>query len=244
MRTVLAILFGLGVQLGLRAWSADAQPQEILLDIPAQPLASALTTMGAQARVQVLFDEASVAGRSAPALQGRYTPHAALTQLLRGTTLLAVAAGPDTFTVQPASPTSAPSTAVDPLLVLPEVTVQERRDRGYLPTRTTAGSQLDLPPRDQVNVIQAVPRLLLDDRGVIDILEGIDTVPGLRPIPRHTRRAASASARGDSRARTRSSMAFASGPLATPSTAPTSNAWRCSKARPAFSTASPAPAAP
>lgn len=54
-------------------------------DIPAQPLASALTTFGRQAGLQVVFDSAATAGKSTAGISGMMTAAQAMQQLLAGT---------------------------------------------------------------------------------------------------------------------------------------------------------------
>lgn len=83
------------------AWAADhATPNALstspaatpalaaqALQLPAQPLGSALRQLAREAGVPILFAEDAVAGRQAQALQGRYTPRQALEQLLAGSGL-------------------------------------------------------------------------------------------------------------------------------------------------------------
>jgi hypothetical protein len=64
-----------------------AQAAAITFNIPAQPLASALTTFGRQAGLQVLVDSASVAGKTSAAVNGSMTAPQALQQLLGGTSV-------------------------------------------------------------------------------------------------------------------------------------------------------------
>jgi TonB family protein len=83
------------------AGAAHAQPIEspttapgssesqIEFNIPAQPLPIALDQFANAARQSVLFDDELVDGRSSAAVQGRYTPLAALHALLAGTGLTA-----------------------------------------------------------------------------------------------------------------------------------------------------------
>ena len=54
-------------------------------DIPAQPLASALTAFGRQSGLQVVFDSAAVAGKSTGGVVGTMTADQALQRLLSGT---------------------------------------------------------------------------------------------------------------------------------------------------------------
>ena len=74
----------------LLAWSpAQAQTgdREITIDLPAQPLASALNSLALQANLQMLFEQGPVAGLTAPAVAGSMTPEQALRTLLAGTNL-------------------------------------------------------------------------------------------------------------------------------------------------------------
>jgi outer membrane receptor protein involved in Fe transport len=61
--------------------------REIQFDLPAQPLASALRAYGATADQQLIFADADVRGRTAPALKGSYTSDEALNLLLAGANL-------------------------------------------------------------------------------------------------------------------------------------------------------------
>lgn len=74
---------------------------------PAQPLGAALRQLARSAGVAVLFTDAAVAGRSAPALEGRYTPSQALARLLADSGLAAEQRG-DAFAVVPAAAAPSP----------------------------------------------------------------------------------------------------------------------------------------
>ncbi len=65
----------------------DPSSRLIALDIEAQSVEGALKTFAKQAGVQILFYSRVVEGMTAPRLTGSYTPQAALTQLLSGTSL-------------------------------------------------------------------------------------------------------------------------------------------------------------
>jgi iron complex outermembrane recepter protein len=62
-------------------------------DIPAQSLGASLKDLAHQAGVQILFEESTVSGLSAPALQARQSVEQALRALLRNTGLVYVASG-------------------------------------------------------------------------------------------------------------------------------------------------------
>jgi iron complex outermembrane recepter protein len=77
------------------AWADDARPRAQLaqaaaqrqFNIPAQPLADALTEFGRQSGLRVTVDAALVRGLSSPAVSGAMAPEDALRQLLGGTGL-------------------------------------------------------------------------------------------------------------------------------------------------------------
>ncbi|WP_296320161.1 TonB-dependent receptor [Reyranella sp.] len=60
-------------------------PRTASFDIPAQPLAAALTSFGRQAGLQIVFDAGSVAGKSTAGVSGTMTVEQALQRLLSGT---------------------------------------------------------------------------------------------------------------------------------------------------------------
>ncbi|KAF1068761.1 MAG: TonB-dependent heme receptor A [Pseudomonas citronellolis] len=81
------------VLLGSLMMSEYSLAADLRVDLPAQPLASSLSQLAAQAQVQVLFDEAQLAGLKAPALSGQYATREALQRLLEGSGLELVPAG-------------------------------------------------------------------------------------------------------------------------------------------------------
>ncbi|WP_346840671.1 TonB-dependent hemoglobin/transferrin/lactoferrin family receptor [Metapseudomonas otitidis] len=100
-RTTRFVLRRLVAGSALATWlaSASALAQDHDFDLPAQPMASALTSLAQQGQLQVLFDEAQLRDVRAPALKGRYSPRLALERLLSGTGLELVEAG-DGFVVR------------------------------------------------------------------------------------------------------------------------------------------------
>jgi iron complex outermembrane receptor protein len=68
-------------------------------NVPGQPLASALTALGRQAGLQVVFDPASVSGKSTAGVTGTMTVEQALQQLLAGTGMTFRVSSPSSVTV-------------------------------------------------------------------------------------------------------------------------------------------------
>ena len=58
-----------------------------MVDVPSGPLSSALTVLGRQANIDILFSDELVGGQQAPALRGRVDPEQALARMLVGTGL-------------------------------------------------------------------------------------------------------------------------------------------------------------
>jgi iron complex outermembrane recepter protein len=98
-----AILAGIGGYLAATpSWAqshpvatADAQS----FHIAAQPMSSALRQFAAQARIQLFFVEADVAGKTAPAIDGSFKRDDVLARLLAGTGLTYDMSKPDTVVI-------------------------------------------------------------------------------------------------------------------------------------------------
>lgn len=73
--------------------------QTIAFHIPAQPLAGALQAYGQRTGVQVLYESSSATGRRSNAVEGSFTPQAALDRLLAGTDLRVRYSRPDAITL-------------------------------------------------------------------------------------------------------------------------------------------------
>lgn len=105
--------------LALAATPACARPAgEASYHLPAQPLAASLRAVGTAAGVSVVAPAAVLEGRTAPALEGDYTPEAAIAVLLKGSGLYARRVA-DGFVVaqQPGSAPGADDSGTDRILV-------------------------------------------------------------------------------------------------------------------------------
>lgn len=80
--------------------SGGVLAQAKALDIPAQPLAGALTALASQSGIQLLFNADELKGARASALHGNLSPEAALRQLLEGSGFSFASTGKGTFVVQ------------------------------------------------------------------------------------------------------------------------------------------------
>lgn len=86
--------------------SGSVLAEEYRFNLPAQPMASALTALAQQSQLQILFDESQLRNLRAPALSGDYSAEVALQHLLAGSGLELVPAG-DGFVVRRSTQASA-----------------------------------------------------------------------------------------------------------------------------------------
>ncbi|MBT2374458.1 TonB-dependent receptor [Pseudomonas fluorescens] len=82
------------------AFSLHAQAESFTLQLPAQPLATSLSQVAQQAKIQLLFDEALLKNVQAPALKGEFTPEVAIRTLLKNGELTLIKVG-STYVVRP-----------------------------------------------------------------------------------------------------------------------------------------------
>lgn len=95
----LLLLVGLAFgQSGLA--QTTAREEAVRLDIPAQPLAAAVTELASQTGLIIGGNAELLRGKQAPALEGRYTPEQALRRLLSGTGLTYRFIDQDTVTIE------------------------------------------------------------------------------------------------------------------------------------------------
>jgi len=82
------------------ALSLSAEAESFKLHLPAQPLATSLSQVAQQAKIQLLFDETLLKNVQAPALDGDYTPEVAIRSLLKNGELILLKVG-STYVVRP-----------------------------------------------------------------------------------------------------------------------------------------------
>lgn len=94
---------------------AAAQPTPTAVDVhlPVAPLQQSLNAVARQSGIQLLFAADSVAGRQAPALDGRYTPREALQRLIAGQGLSVEERSPGVFVIRSALATAAAAANTD-----------------------------------------------------------------------------------------------------------------------------------
>jgi iron complex outermembrane receptor protein len=110
IRCVLSVgLLAFGAMLSPLANAGDVN-SKVAIDIPQQDLGTALTTLAAQADLQILFSPELVHGRSSTSLSGRYSGAEALQHLLAGSNLEYVVSAPDTIVIRARNAAAQPIT--------------------------------------------------------------------------------------------------------------------------------------
>ncbi|CAB5691297.1 Fe(III)-pyochelin receptor [Delftia tsuruhatensis] len=160
--------------------AAQAQEARMQFDIAAQPLATALGVFGKQARQQVLFDEADLAGRSAQAVKGLLTPRQALQQLLGGSGLAIATERNGGFTLKPA-PRPAAGTQV---LGEVQVTAQALRSAstegtGAYAARAVSMGKSEQALKDMPQSISVVTDQLMKEQNITSVYEALASTTGI-----------------------------------------------------------------
>jgi hemoglobin/transferrin/lactoferrin receptor protein len=93
------------------ALSLQAHAESINLHLPAQPLATSLSQIAQQAKIQLLFDEEQIRNLKAPALEGDYSAEAAIRQLLDNSPFSLIKVN-QTYVVRPAEPVTSSSEGI------------------------------------------------------------------------------------------------------------------------------------
>src|SRR5262249_20879569 len=91
--------------------ASAAEQARYQVKIQAQPLGAALQELASQSGIQIIFFSKLTEGRDAPALNGKYTPEAALDLLLRGTDLTFRQLNDKTIEVRPGATVHSTSNA-------------------------------------------------------------------------------------------------------------------------------------
>ncbi|WP_256586862.1 MULTISPECIES: TonB-dependent siderophore receptor [Pseudomonas] len=153
-----------------------AQAQEIEIDIPAQPLGTALQAFGNQANLQVLYNPADVQGKRSNAVKGKLVPTQAIAILLKGSgihfnlegnALSVTAGGIDTLEL------GATSVTANQLGTVTE------GSGSYTPGTIATATRMVLTPRETPQSISVITRQHMDDFALTSIDDVMRHTPGI-----------------------------------------------------------------
>ncbi|WP_455184780.1 TonB-dependent siderophore receptor [Azospirillum palustre] len=154
----------------------ESAAQEMLLEIPALPLREALTRLGRQTGLQILYNPDLLAGRRSRALSGRMAPADALSILLSGTDLA--------FEMRERMVTI--GRLQENPGFLPALTVEGRPpsagQAARLPSHGGSAGKTATPIEESPQGLSIVTREDLDRRDVQDINAALSYSAGVRPI--------------------------------------------------------------
>ncbi|MCA7083863.1 TonB-dependent siderophore receptor [Cupriavidus sp. DB3] len=159
-------------------------PAQAQYDIPAGPLAEALTRYAQQAGVAITVDADKLRGLRTQGLRGRYGVDEGFGILLRGSGY-AIGRTPAGYLLVPAA-TPAPQASAAPAdaAMLPAVTVTGSQETalspgvGFVAKRSAAGTKTDTPLAETPQSISVVTRQQLDDQKPRSVSEALNYTPG------------------------------------------------------------------
>ncbi|WP_198086665.1 TonB-dependent receptor [Variovorax sp. E3] len=163
-------------------------------DIPAQPLGATLTRIASEGGQPISIDSGLVRGITASAVRGRYTVEQAAQQALDGSGLQLARTGSGALTVQPGASTSSTALIPGASTAAPDAaaaTLSTVTISGKAPGSTTEGTgsyatessssstRLNLTPKETPQSLTVVTRQRLDDQGVTNLSDMLETVSGI-----------------------------------------------------------------
>ncbi len=156
--------------------SSMANAAPVKVNIAVQPLSSALTELGMQTNLQILYSPDQVAGIKSRAVSGSLEPSQALSELLKGTGISFQING-NTVTLVSGGGSS---------LQLGATTISGQalglttEDTGsYTTGATTTATKLPLTLRETPQSVTVVTRQQMDDRGAQSIADVLRNTPGI-----------------------------------------------------------------
>lgn len=161
------------------ALAASAQEQTFNLNIPAQPLSSALEALSQKTGIHVFYAEEIVKGKTSTALNGSLSAQQAVDRLLAGTGLAHTFTAKDTVAIKLADTGGkAPS--------LPAVTVSGRAvydstdpyDKDYLVHSSSSSTKTDTALMETPVNIQIIPKAVLNDQQIVQMTQALKNVAG------------------------------------------------------------------
>lgn len=152
------------------------QAQEIEIDIPAQPLGTALQEFGRQTNLQVLYSPTDVQGKNSTAVKGKQEPNKAIATLLTGAGVSYGLQG-NTITIS-AVASSGLELGTTQVTANQLGTVTEGTG-SYTPGTIATATRLVLTPRETPQSISVVTRQVMDDFGLNAIDDVMRHTPGI-----------------------------------------------------------------
>ncbi|WP_338484372.1 TonB-dependent siderophore receptor [Pseudomonas trivialis] len=153
------------------------QAQEVELNIPAQPLGSALQEFGRQTNVQVLYSPGDVQGKKSNSVKGKLDPQLAIGTLLAGTSTRHSLSG-NSLTITAAG--AATGLELSPTQVTGNMLGNVTENTGsYTPGSIATSTRLVLTPKETPQSVTVVTRQHMDDFGLNNVDDVMRHTPGI-----------------------------------------------------------------
>jgi iron complex outermembrane receptor protein len=148
--------------------------EPVSIDLPAQPLASSLTSLGAQTNLQILFNPAQLASLRSRALRGEMEPLQALDSLLKGTNVRYQVDGNRISLIA--------SSADDQAVSLPAQTIEGRIEgqSSFVPKTSNTASKTNTPLVEIPQSVSVITRAQMEAQGAQSVTEALRYVPGVK----------------------------------------------------------------
>lgn len=141
-------------------------------DIPAQPLAGALTAFARQSGWQILFNPEETRGLAAPALKGEIDNSAALAKLIAGSGLQIRPSGEGSYVIQRDATVKA----------LPEMLIKGEQSKSYKPDEITIAGKLPRSARQIPYSVSVLNRSQMDDQNMVTMWDAMTQMTGTQAI--------------------------------------------------------------
>lgn len=165
----------------LAAWIGAAQAAgPINIDIPPQPLASALAKFAEQSGIKATYPAELLAGKNAPRIEGNLTPQQALDKLLSGSGLRYQFVSPDAVKIEVAP---APQSKEETMLPAVEVRGAILGSVGYKAKKAISATKTDTPVMETPVSVQTVTNEVITDRRYTRLQEALENVGGVVAVP-------------------------------------------------------------
>jgi iron complex outermembrane receptor protein len=162
------------------AEQVTAQPY---FDIAPGPLSGALNQFSSQAGVYVVGDNGLASAKTSSGLKGRYDVGQALSRLLQGTGLRAIAQGSNGFVLQPAPVGDALQLDATSIVGAGALVANGQADTGYRAVQSNTASKTGAALADTPRSVSVVTRQRMDDQQSQTLTEVLGYVPGIFAPP-------------------------------------------------------------
>jgi outer membrane receptor for ferric coprogen and ferric-rhodotorulic acid len=156
--------------------SSMANAAPVKVNIPVQPLSNALTELGMQTNLQILYSPEQVAGIKSRAVSGSLEPSDALKALLQGTGISFQINGNSVTLVSGGGS----SLQLGATTISGQALGLTTEDTGsYTTGATTTATKLPLTLRETPQSVTVVTRQQMDDQGVTSVADALRNTPGI-----------------------------------------------------------------